>query len=301
MEPEQTSESKYPWYKYKRTRLDARFFAFWQFLSATIIIVATIMLIVDSFFTTSDDYGASSTAEENASTKNCNVEGLILRGDVVTYISPDGYNDNGDVIIDEQSSENIVGRIEKAEKDNSIRAIILEVDSYGGSGVAGEEIADALKNAKKPTVALIRGAGVSAAYWASTGANKIFASKNSDVGGIGVTMSYLDDVKKNQNDGYIYNQLSAGKFKDTGNPDKALSQEEINLLMRDVNIMHNNFIQGVAENRKLDIEKVKNLADGSSMLGEMALANGLIDQIGGEFEAKKYLKEKIGQDVDVCW
>ena len=71
--------------------------------------------------------------------------------------------------------------------------------------------------------------------------------------------------------------------------------------MRDIEIIHQNFIKAVAENRNLDINKVKAMADGSSMLGEMALQNGLIDKIGGESEVKEYLKEKIGDEVEICW
>jgi len=95
--------------------------------------------------------------------------------------------------------------------------------------------------------------------------------------------------------------LSSGKFKDTGDPNKPLSQEEKNLLMRDVNILHQNFVKMVAVNRNLEIEIVKKLADGSTMLGEMALQNGLINQIGGMPEVKEYLKEKIGEEVEICW
>jgi len=71
--------------------------------------------------------------------------------------------------------------------------------------------------------------------------------------------------------------------------------------MRDVNILHKNFISLVAEYRNLEIDKVEKLADGASMLGEMALENGLIDQIGGISEASEYLKEKIGDEVEICW
>lgn len=231
----------------------------------------------------------------------CNVAGIELHGNVVTYISPDHYDSEGNLIFDESASDLITGRIRTLEEDDSIKAILLEVDSYGGSGVAGEEIAAALKNTKKPTVALIRDAGASAAYWAASGADKIYASKNSDVGSIGVTYSYLDNIGKNRKDGLTYNQLSSGKFKDTGDPDKPLTLEEKNLIMRDVKIMHQNFIKAVSENRNIGIEKVANLADGSTMLGEAALRNGLIDQIGGMPEVKEYLKEQIGEDVVFCW
>lgn len=232
---------------------------------------------------------------------DCNVSGIELHGSLITYIPPADLDEEDNLLEDQTGSENIVYYINEAENEDKIKAIILEVDSYGGSAVAAEEVSNALKNAKKPTVALIRDGGVSAAYFAATGADKIFASKNSDVGSIAVTMSYLDNVKQNQKEGLTYNQLSSGKFKDTGDPDKALSMEEIKLLMRDINIIHQNFIKAVVENRNLDIKKVKSLADGSTMLGEMALQNGLIDQIGGMFEVKEYLKEKIGEDVKICW
>ena len=228
----------------------------------------------------------------------CNVLGLELHGDLYTYIPP---TDTDEDIYDATASENIVFGIEDAESDESITAIILEVDSYGGYPVAGEEVAIALKKATKPIVVLIRGGGASAAYMAASGADIIFASKNSDVGGIGVTMSYLEYVRQNEKEGLTYIPLASGKFKDTGDPDKALTWEEKNLLMRDVNILHHNFVKMVAENRSLDIEKVEKIADGSTMLGEMAFENGLIDQIGGMYDVKEYLKEKIGEDVEICW
>ncbi|MEK7122587.1 MAG: S49 family peptidase, partial [Patescibacteria group bacterium] len=65
-------------------------------------------------------------------------------------------------------------------------------------------------------------------------------------------------------------------------------------------ILHENFVKTVAENRNLDVEKVRQFADGSTMLGEMALQNGLIDQIGGLVEVKKFFKEKIGEEAEIC-
>lgn len=248
-----------------------------------------------------DDNGGSLSEEEYLNNENCNVTGISLRGDLISYIPPTSFDADGNLIEDQVSSERIVDAISKAEKDDRIKAIFLEIDSYGGEPVASEEVSNAMKYAKKPTVALIRGAGASGAYLASTGANRIFASRYSDIGGIGVTMSYLDNVRKNEKDGLDYISLSAGKFKDTGDSNKKLSAEEKNLFMRDINIVYNNFIKQVAENRKLDIKKVTKLADGSTMLGESALKNGLIDQIGNQYNVEQYLKAKIGADVSICW
>ncbi len=301
MEPEQINVTKVPWYKFKVTKNNGKVLAFWQFLAATIIILGAIFILVNAVMSDSDADNSSTVAEESASDQDCNVTGIELHGDVVTYISPADYNTEGKLTEDETASENVVYAIREGEKDDKIKAILIEIDSYGGSAVAGEEIAVALKNAKKPTVALIRGAGDSAAYWAATGANRIFASKNSDVGSIGVTMSYLDNSTQNIKDGMTYNQLSSGKFKDAGSPDKVLTGEEKNLFMRDVNIINQNFIKAVSDNRKIGIEKVTSLADGSTMLGEAALSNGLIDQVGGRPEVDQYLKEKIGAEPEICW
>lgn len=218
---------------------------------------------------------------------NCNVINIKLQGLLDTYS-------------EEISSEKIVYNIEAAEKDDSIKAIILEVDSFGGVPVAGEEVNLALKRATKPTIALIRGSGLSAAYMAASGASRIFASENSDIGSIGVTMSYVNYVKQNQKEGLDYISLSSGKFKDSSDPNKPLTQAERNLFMRDINIIHQNFVKMVAKNRNLDIKKVAKLADGSSMLGEMALKNGLIDEIGGMSEVKEYIKKEIEEDAEVC-
>lgn len=253
-------------------------------------------------YSDSSGYSEEVPGDATQETKTtCNVTGIELHGNVVTYISPENIDKDGNQVSDETASENVVLAIEAADKDETIKAIVLEVDSYGGSAVAAEEIAEALERTTKPTVALVRSAAVSAAYWSSTGANIIFASNLSDIGSIGVTMSYLDESKQNIKDGLTYNSLSTGKFKDYGDPDKSLTTEERELLMRDLNIMNDNFVKDVASNRNLDINKVRALADGSSMPGQMALENGLIDRIGGMAEVKEYLKEKIGEDVDVCW
>lgn len=236
----------------------------------------------------------------NKNDSSCNVLGINLHGDLYTYIPP---NNDSELLSEKDvvASENIVGSIQKAETVENIKAIIIEVDSSGGYPVAGEEVANAIKAATKPVVAFIRQSGTSASYWAITTADQIFASKNSDIGSIGVTMSYLQNVSKNEKEGLSYVQLSAGKYKDAGSPDKPLTEEEKRLMIRDLKIIHENFIEEVALNRNLPIEKVRAIADGSSFLGERAKELGLIDEIGGLSEVEKYIENKIGEKSEVCW
>ncbi|MFA7170209.1 MAG: S49 family peptidase, partial [Candidatus Paceibacterota bacterium] len=168
-------------------------------LSILIVILTVLSYWSQQYNAEFDDYLEEESYFENGP---CNVSDLKLQGEIWTY-TIEGESDVS-------SSEDVVLAIEQAEQDESIKAILLTIDSYGGDVVAGEEIANALKRTQKPTVAVIRGAGASAAYWAATGADRIFASASSDVGGIGVTMSYLDNVKRNEADGFTYNGLSAG-------------------------------------------------------------------------------------------
>ena len=83
--------------------------------------------------------------DNNPGEETCNVAGLELHGDLVTYISPADLDSDGNLLYDETASENIAGLIRQAEKDDKIKAIILEVDSYGGLPVAAEEVANVLK------------------------------------------------------------------------------------------------------------------------------------------------------------
>jgi protease-4 len=233
---------------------------------------------------------------------NCNITGINLHGQLLSYIPLHSENDSSsDFNYDSFSSENIVESIKQANNNENIKAIILEIDSRGGSPIGGHEISFAVKNSEKPVIGLIRSMGASASYLAVSGADKIFASNYSDVGGIGITMSYLSNVAKNKKDGYTFEQLSVGKFKDSGSSDKPLTKEERNLFMRDTNILYENFIKEVSENRNIPLEEVRKNADGSTVLGEKAKELGLIDEIGGLPEVEQYLKETIGEKPNICW
>jgi protease-4 len=256
--------------------------------SLIILSIIITMLVIGIFF---PNY---SSIEDDVA-NDCNIRKIDIAGDISSYATE---SEGGYIAV---SSDNIIKTLEDVEKDNSISGILLAIDSYGGAPVASEEIARAILESKKPTVAWIRDAGTSGAYLIATGTKRIFAAKSSDIGSIGVILSYTDVTNKNKRDGVTYNQIVAGKFKDTGSENKKLTAEEKALLQRDVDITYENFIKMVAENRKMDIAKVRELADGSTMMGEMALEKGLIDEIGGLPEVKKYLSEQIGEEAVICW
>jgi protease-4 len=245
-----------------------------------------------------NEYASDSLAQCQ---EGSNVAVINIHGDIVTYlIEPSCPEESDSTLSDSVSSEKIVAYIDEIEKDSNIKAVIVEIDSYGGYPVASEEIMNALKKMTKPTIAVIRGGAASGAYLIASGADRIYASEMSDVGGIGITMSYLDYSQKNRQEGIAYQQLSSGKFKDTGSPDKDLTAEEKELLMRDVKILHEAFVKRVAENRGLDLEKVEKLADGSTMLGKAAKENGLVDEIGNIYDAEEWIKKELKIEPKIC-
>ena len=249
------------------------------------------------YFTNEYDYGY----EESWCSEGTNIAVINIHGEIVTYF-PDYYyeEESASISPDSVSSEEIVFYLDEIEKDEQIKAIILNIDSYGGYLVASEEIMNAIKKMTKPTVAVIRGGAVSGGYLIASGADRIYASEMSDLGGIGITMSYLDYSQQNKKEGVIYQQLSSGKFKDTGDPDKDLTIEEKELFMRDLKISHEIFVKRVAENRELDIEKVEKLADGFTMLGRAAKENGLIDEVGDIYSAKEWIRKELKIEPEIC-
>ena len=227
----------------------------------------------------------------------CNVAHIFLEGEL-TQSSSEATKPE-----DKHSytvSDNVLKQIEEAENNSTIKGVVLEIESSGGSPVAGEEIANALKRSEKPNVALIKDIGASAAYFASTGANRIYASALSDVGSIGITGSYTSKERSNAMKGITYNSLSMGKFKDSGDQDKPLSGEERVRLMDTVKKTYDIFVAQVAENRHLKIEEVYKLADGATYVGNDALKLGLIDSIGGMTEVKEYLSSQTKEDIVLC-
>lgn len=233
--------------------------------------------------------------EEEYYDESCNIAGINFHGELWTYLPEEFYPG------DYASAEDIYAALSEAEENPQILGVLLEVDSYGGLPIAAEELSNKIRSMQKPVVAVIRGAGASAGYWVASSADRVFASELSDIGSIGVTMSYMDQSKLNQKEGYTWNSLSTGKFKDSGNDQKPLTAEERALFERDIKLTFEKFIATVAENRRLSTEKVRTLADGSTMMGRQALANGLIDEIGFMPEAKKYLKSTLNIEPVVCW
>ena len=272
----------------------------WLIASLIVIFVVAFVFIFGGLFI--EDYLDDFYYWWNAHSfsKSCNVWVVKLRWELYSYLIDDDLDYYWNSIFDEVSSEHIRQWIEYFSGDDQFDMIVLDIDSYGWSPYWAEEIMNALSRTNKDTVALIREAGLSAAYYSALWADKIIASKMSDVWSIWVTMSYLSYSDYNKDNWVKYEELATWKFKNSWDPDKELSDEERELFMRDLNIIHDYFVSDVAERRNLDVENVKELADWSSMLWEQALKEWLIDEIWDKNTIADYFLDKYWYEADFC-
>jgi protease IV len=182
----------------------------------------------------------------------------------------------------------IVPQLKKFGDDDSIKAIIIRVNSPGGGVAASEEIYRAVKRVRdekhKRIVASISTVGASGAYYVSSATNKIYADNGSIVGSIGVIMEWLNYGDLLRWAKLKQEILSVGEFKDTGDPTRELTPAERAYLQSLADNMYLQFVRAVAEGRGAKVDDIKAIANGKVWTGEEALSMHLIDQIG-DFQA----------------
>lgn len=218
-------------------------------------------------------------------------EGNVAVIPIEGVITADGASHLGQ---DTVSSPTITGFLQEANDNDNIKVIILDINSPGGSAVASDEIAQAIKKIDKPVIAVIREVGASGGYWVASAADHVIANKMSITGSIGVISSYLEFSQLMEKYGVGYEQLTAGEKKDIGTPFRKLTDEERALLHSKLSIIHAFFIDEIAQNRKLERAQVEKLATGEFYLGVEALQLGLVDELGDRDTAEHYIKNTYG-------
>jgi len=183
------------------------------------------------------------------------------------------------------SSEDIVNQLRDADKDSSVKAILLRVNSPGGTAAASEEIFTEVKKVKKPVVVSIADVGASGAYLISCGADKIFANSSSSVGSIGTILTIPNYTELYKKLGIDYIIISEGKYKSLGHPARPITEEEKEILQEQSKVVYDQFVKNVSESRDIPKEKVEEFANGLTYPGEQALEMGLIDKIGNYQDA----------------
>ncbi len=194
-----------------------------------------------------------------------------------------------DLLSSDTTSDRVISEIDMAESDPTIDAIVLSINSYGGSSVASKEIAERVLRCNKTVVAWIRDVGTSGAYLIAAASDYIIADNMSIVGSIGATMSYLEFSQTLSKYGVNYVRLVSGEHKDIGSPYKNLTSEDREILMSLVNESFSYFLNFVVERRNLSNNAVEIVSDGRVFSGAQAYSLGLVDSLGSRYEVNSYL------------
>jgi protease IV len=179
-------------------------------------------------------------------------------------------------------STTIVKQIDDFKKDDSIKAIILRIDSPGGGVGASQEIYQEIKKASKikKVVISMGGTAASGGYYIAVAGDKIVANPGTVTGSIGVILEWyrVDELAKKI--GFTMEVIKSGEFKDVGSSFRPVTDRERELMSSVVLNIQEQFIKAVAEGRKLSVDKVREIADGRIFSGETAKTLGLVDQLG---------------------
>jgi len=199
--------------------------------------------------------------------------GIHAFGDKIGVVDLDG------VILD---PNDVVDQLRKFADDDSVKAIIIHVNSPGGGVAASEEIYREVKrirdDKKKRIVSSIETVGASGAYYVSSATNKIYADNGSVVGSIGVIAEWVNYGDLMRWAKLKPEVLRVGQFKDTGDPTRELTPAERQYMQGLIDNMYGQFVQAVAEGRHAKVDDIKPIADGRVWTGEQALEMHLIDQ-----------------------
>lgn len=202
----------------------------------------------------------------------------------------------------DHGSEQWARRIEQLAETKGVKAIVLDINSPGGSVGAVQEVYSRILRVKKehPSikfVALFGDVAASGGYYLAAACDKIVAHPGTLTGSIGVIFSVANMEGLFAKVGYKMDPIKSGKHKDIGSPARPMTAEEHKILQDLIDDAYGQFVQAVADGRKMTIEQVKPLADGRIYSGNQALANNLVDQLGDSKDALM-LAAKLGGITD---
>jgi len=219
--------------------------------------------------------------------------GLIFFFLIQAFLSParDGYsfpagNKVGVVKVEGviTGSEEIIRELEELAKDDGVKAIVIRIDSPGGSVAPTQEIYDTILEVgkKKKIVASMGSIAASGGYLLACGAEKIVANPGTITGSISAIMHFANVQELMRKVGVTSSVIKSGKYKDIGSPVRDMTDEEKTLIRQLVDDVYEQLLDTVSQRRKMPRENVRQIADGRILTGRQALQAGLVDFLGNQ-------------------
>lgn len=205
------------------------------------------------------------------------IDGVIIGGrGQSSFIGEDGGTDA------------IIKQIRNAREDKSVRAVVIRINSPGGSAPASQEVGDEvvrLKNSGKPVVVSMADIAASGGYWIAACGDRIFANPSTLTGSIGVYVPYSNLEELYKKIGLKQEKIKSGPHKDILSPERSMSDAERAIIQGMVDDIYSQFLEVVATGRNMEYEQVKALADGRIFTGRQAKEAGLVDELGNMYDA----------------
>ncbi|HEY9795907.1 MAG TPA: signal peptide peptidase SppA [Leptolyngbyaceae cyanobacterium] len=201
----------------------------------------------------------------------------------------------GEIVNGQGSGQQVGGQsfarqLRQVRQDEDVKAVVLRINSPGGSATASEEILREVRltSQKKPVIVSMGDYAASGGYWIATGANHIFAEANTITGSIGVFGLQFNVQKLASDYGITWDVVKTGRYADSATISRPKTPQELAIAQKSVNQIYNQFLNKVAQSRKLPIQKVAQIAQGRVWSGQDAKKLGLVDEIGGIDDAIEY-------------
>ncbi len=242
------------------------------------LIILGIILFAIVFLFTIGALSCSSAVATLTGVSSSSTESAYTVSDTVAVIDIDGtiqYDGTAN------SPEGLRELLLEAENDSNIKAVVLRVNSGGGTATAGEEMAALVRDFSKPVVVSSASINCSAAYEISSQADYIFVNETTAIGAIGTIMQIQDISGLLDMLGITVESFASSESKDSSYGTRSLTDEEREYYQDLVEEINDTFIRNVAEGRNMTIEEVEELATGMQFAGTTSVENGLADEVGG--------------------
>ena len=205
------------------------------------------------------------------------VEGVIVGG-----------RGQGGLLGDGSGMDSVIRQIQAARDDETVRAVVLRINSPGGSAPASQEVGEELKklrSAGKPVVASMGDIAASGGYWIAALCDRIYANPGTITGSIGIYIPYANYEELFKKIGVHGEKIKSGPHKDMLSPERPMTAAERAILQEMVDDLYDQFVAVVAEGRKMEPDQVRRLADGRIYTGRQAKKLGLVDEMGTQEDA----------------
>jgi protease-4 len=205
------------------------------------------------------------------------VEGVIMGG-----------RGQSNMFVEQGGTDQVIKQLHEARDDQSVKAVVLRINSPGGSASASQEVGEEIKKMRakgKIVVTSMGDVAASGGYWLAACTDKIYANSTTMTGSIGVYVPYANWEELYKKIGIYQEKIKSGPHKDILSPERTMTSEERAIIQVMVDDIYSQFVAVVAEGRKMDIDQVRKLADGRIYTGNQAKQLGLVDELGNMYDA----------------